>query len=500
MTKDYIKRQFSNFYNEVIKGKFARKSKVEELDIEWSQYWFDGAGGTGTTLHTDGVATDRLETSGLYLVIFPDELTATYNVVGITTTDRLNINSKCPFSIFVEDGDFLRVRLTKKAGGELLPTDDILKQVQIILVNNLNPDCDIAIAPHDALLDKKKKANIVLDGQNDTRILASLFGCYHSINVLLYDGTYNINEMWTHSSTAKIALSFNDWGFDNKTRRYITVRGEHKSTPQTINAVKFVISQSLHESLSSSEMNYFIIGTPYSYGMSQIQRMAVSCDLRNINIIGYKYDKPITYVDTTRCLSTMLESVNVRSWAEHIGDYLPFDDTPNERCCGIRVGRGSTYGIQNYVKHLNVWYCGIGIACSGEHFIFEDVKTHHDYIGFMFGDRYTVGKLEHPNIMLGCSIEGCYRLMVLTKNAIKVAQDRTSDEPISTLVVIGLSTEPVWSIPTNEIEGDVTSQITLPIDEIVRGAWRGRIEMDWVNDSIFTQGSGTKFEKTIYHS
>lgn len=43
-------------------------------------------------------------------------------------------------------------------------------------------------------------------------------------------------------------------------------------------------------------------------------------------------------------------------------------------------------------KHLNVWYCGKGVSCNGEHFIFEDVKVHHDYIGFVFGDRHTVGK------------------------------------------------------------------------------------------------------------
>ena len=102
-------------------------------------------------------------------------------------------------------------------------------------------------------------------------------------------------------------------------------------------------------------------------------------------------------------------------------------------------------------KHLNVWYCGKGVSCNGEHFIFEDVKVHHDYIGFVFGDRHTVGKQEHTNIMIGCSIEGCYRLMTLSKNGITTLQDYDTSLPKSTLIMIGTSTEASWSIPTNEV-------------------------------------------------
>ena len=86
-------------------------------------------------------------------------------------------------------------------------------------------------------------------------------------------------------------------------------------------------------------------------------------------------------------------------------------------------------------KHLNVWYCGKGVSCNGEHFIFEDVKVHHDYIGFVFGDRHTVGKQEHPNIMIGCSIEGCYRLMTLSKNGITTLQDYDTSLPKSILIM-----------------------------------------------------------------
>ena len=193
----------------------------------------------------------------------------------------------------------------------------------------------------------------------------------------------------------------------------------------------------------------------------------------------------------------MLECVNVRSWSKNICGYDPFETTPNEECCGIRVGRGSNYGIQNYVKHLNVWYCGKGIACNGEHFIFEDVKTHHDYIGFVFGDRKTVGKQEHPNILIGCSIEGCYRLMLLTKSGVKTDESGNSSLPESTLIIIGMSTEALWSIPQNEVVDGKTSQLTLPIKELAKNVWRGRIEIDWTGD-VFENGSGTNFVVTQY--
>lgn len=474
--------------------------QIIELKPTWSQYWFDGSGGTGTILHTDGVATDKMTANGLYLITFPDELTATYNVMkyedGIT---RRNIESFHPFSILINAGDFLRVCIKRKDGGELLPSDEILNEVKIHVVNGLTPDCDVSVAPFDATMNKKEKASITLDGVNDTKILASLFGCYNSINVLLYNGTYNINELWTHSETSKIALSFNDYNFDGGLgyRRYISVCGEMPSTPQTLDSVRFCVSKDLHESLLNSGINYFVIGTPYPISDNEIQRMATTCNLKNFNIIGYKYDKPITYIDTTRCLSTMIECVNVRSWAENIAGYNPFNETPNAECCGIRVGRGSNYGIHNYVKHLNVWYCGKGVACNGEHFVFEDVKTHHDYIGFVFGDRKTVGHQEHPNIMIGCSIEGCYRLMILSKSGVTIEQDYESTYSKSTLVMIGTSTENKWRIPVNEVVGDTDWQKTLPIKEIVKSAWRGRIEIDWLGE-LFEEESGKGFTVNKY--
>ena len=486
---------------EVTEDDYERDNKVVEIYPNWTQNLFYENGENSNVQHTDAISTQKLFENGMYLITFPDELTATFNVKQYNNkTERMNVNSYHPFSVFCSGDDFLRVAFKRKDNQELLPSSSIVSSIRIYLIRHAKTQYDISIAPSDSAMTNKKKADIVLDGKIDTRFLCAVFGCYNSVNAYLYSGTYNISELYTYTDTAKISIPFNSYNFDGGTgyRRYITVTGEHVTSPQDcFGGVNFVVTEGLHNSLKNNGVNYFLIGTPYAVSDEPIQRMATSCNISNINIIGYGYDKPITYVDTTRCLSTMLECVNVRSWSKNICGYDPFETTPNEECCGIRVGRGSNYGIQNYVKHLNVWYCGKGIACNGEHFIFEDVKTHHDYIGFVFGDRKTFGKQEHPNILIGCSIEGCYRLMLLTKSGVKTDESGNSSLPESTLIIIGMSTEALWSIPQNEVVDGKTSQLTLPIKELVKNVWRGRIEIDWTGD-VFENGSGTNFVVTQY--
>ena len=454
---------------------------------------------------TNRVKTQVFAGIGLFIVSFPDTMQAHYYMPN-ANGDFDHIVATRPFSVF-SDGKF-GVFFSNKDTSTPISTSSDLKDIKIWHIESrTESEYDVSLSASDSRENDKLKSDIVCDGINDTDILAGLIGCSDSINVLLYGGSYHITKMWEHSATSKVSLGFSEYSYGELGtghRRYITVHGDKKCTPQTYGAVNLIVSKDLHESLKNSEMNYFIIGAPCSTD-EEIQRIAVSADFANFNIVGYGYDKPITYVDTTRCLSTMLESVNVRSWHKDIVLYNPFETTPNPECCGIRVGRGSNYGIQNYVKHLNVWYCGKGIACNGEHFIFEDIKVHHDYIGFVFGDRKTVGRMEHPNILLGCSIEGCYRLMVLTKNGITEQSDFVEDYSNrlqnSTLIIIGLSTETSWSIPTDErTKAGETTQKTLPILEILRGCYRGRIEIDgWWSPTPFEKDGSGKNMLSIWY-
>ena len=143
---------------------------------------------------------------------------------------------------------------------------------------------------------------------------------------------------------------------------------------------------------------------------------------------------------------------------------------------------------------------GTGFSNCGEHFVMEDNLAHHCKIGFAFGDRLTRGNYEHPNIMIGCSIEGCYRLMVL--NRYGSTDEIEAESASNTLVCIGLSTEIHWEYPKdNEKYNDGKWYATLPIKEIIKGAYHGRIEADYRGKdiSIFdNDGSGKNMVQTTY--
>jgi hypothetical protein len=165
---------------------------------------------------------------------------------------------------------------------------------------------------------------------------------------------------------------------------------------------------------------------------------------------------------------------------------------PNENLVGIRVGQGSNNGVHNYIKHCSSMYCAKGVSVCGEHYIFEDVLTHHCAVGFAFGDILTAPNYEHPNIMIGCSIEGCKRLMTLNKYG---AAPSTTDHATNTLICIGLSTEVSWAEP------GVGNATTLPILEVVKGQYRGRIEADYggYSANVFeNDGSGVHMTQVSY--
>ena len=174
--------------------------------------------------------------------------------------------------------------------------------------------------------------------------------------------------------------------------------------------------------------------------------------------------------------------------------YKKFTQEPNRGLVGIRVGYGSNYGIRNSIKHVTVRHHYIGHSCCGEHFIYEDSKAHDCMVGFAFGDKYTQPKMEHPNMMIGCSIEQCARLMILNRYGETVESSVESGKV--SLVCIGLSCEPYF-----KGIGDGEGYNTMPIKEIIKGLYRGKIEGDYrgKNVSFFeNDGSGKNMTQLVY--
>ena len=482
-------------------------TSFEEINSELETGSINGAGENGVT--TDNyIRSKKLIEPGLYLVIFSDDVNCQLNTHESYTIDRKNFEFPCNFSVKVEENDFIRLCFKSKNGEKITVENnpEIVNSIKTYRVCSKSEDYDITLAASDSYAYDRQRADVALNGTNDNDILACVFNSFTNIKVLLYGGNYQLTKFFNYSDTAKVSLPICaiTVGAGTSWRRYINICGYTRCSIQTEKAVTFQVTEALHNSIvNDSGINYFIIGCPYNYG-EQIQRASTSINFKNFNIQGYCYDKAVTYLDSTRTLSVMLDTIMVHGWVKNRFEYANFDEFPNIECCGIRVGRGNEYGVQNFVKHCNVWYCGKGIACNGEHFIFEDDKTHHNYVGWYFGDKDTAGAFQHPNIMIGCSIEGCYRTMILSEKGDTEEDDVAINEiGQNTLICIGLSTELVWGGLTEEAVG---KQHSLGIKEIKRGLYRGRIEMDGIvgqinNHFLFEpDGSGKGFQYKIYNT
>lgn len=474
----------------VVKNDYVEPTEILTPSWRLLEFTENGEYKNSANSTNSSACTQTILGAGLYLISFPNTLKVICNCV--VNGARSNFTSRHPVSFFSDD--VFICSFYELDGTPISVSDNRLNDVIIYRVNSSSDKYDVVFAAQDSQTEKKTRADIVCDGRIDTKILASAFGCFNNISALLLEGNYNITEYWKPSDKAYSSLTFNT----NTPWNYIDIEGEESTSTRSDSGTYLRVSKSLHESFPSSGINNFIISSPrdYDWDISTSSRNHVI--LKNFNLIGYGVEKPISYIDTTRCDSTMIDCVCVIGWKEK--EYTALIESPNEKSVGIRVGQGSNGGIQNFVKHSKVWYCGTGVSICGEHYIIEDVKSHHCLVGFAFGDLKTVPKQEHPNIMIGCSIESCKRYMTLSKQGITTDQNYVRDDENgivrSTLIVIGMSTENTWYIPTSE-QGESTTQHTLPIHEYIKGCWMGRIEIDeWVR--VTEENSGSKIVITRY--
>lgn len=468
--------------------------KIKLISPEFKNGTFEEAGNVVSS--TTNVRTNWIDSDGYdrIIVTFPTGLKFFMNSIDLYG-DRRNTEYITSFTNITGLDKF---RLGFRYANDTSIQSDVSKyldDIKIYLVKTRGNDFDITIAPSDATTHDKEQADFVLDGSNDTDIIQAIMASRESIRCLLYCGTYNVTSKHgtLYDKECVFSTSQDDIGRARKVELIGKQGGSISNKKKTVN---FVISKELHESINSETAIFMIPragrneDTTYSY--NTLIRM------ENINIIGYGYDKPIVYMDFLHGRCCEIEKCYIRS--DGLIDGLPqFKYIPNSELTGIRVGQGSNNGVHNYVKHCYVMYCHTGVSCCGEHYIFEDVLTHHCYIGFVFGDKITRGRFEHPNIMIGCSIEGCYRFMLLTKNGIMKEQEFVPDSSnnlfYSTLIVIGLSTESWWD---GTSDGLSVATATKSILEILKGAYNGRIEVSTINNEIFENGSGKRMDYTIY--
>lgn len=472
-----------------------------EINISLENGVFDGGG--GDVASSDCIRTQKIDCSEVstIIVICPE----TMDILGnFETSYQQRIN----FKYFINAGvsisnptGFVRFLFRRRNGSALQMSNLTEEERNGIRVFTIKGKNDVKLAAYNSSSAAKAKADIICTDANAQFILNACISCIGNIHIKLAGGTYNLYKLFYDNFGNACTLKTQDC-FYNITNEIKLSYPFNSPWMGKDNAVIEMTQECFALCDSTTKTSMLLVPCRSSDGVSIYPLSRTYIYLEGLYILGYDYTKPIIMLDLAFSQATGIQYTNIRCDKYELdngaSEVHSFRVTPHIGCIGCRVGFGSNDGIKNNVKSVIVWYVGKGISCSGEHYVFEDVLTHHCYIGWAFGDYHTTGHFEHPNVMIGCSIEGCYRLMYLTKGGITTEGEFTPDSNnnliASTLVCIGLSTEEVWRIPTEEeIEGQPVTARTLPILEVLKGAYRGRIELDYLGSNIFENGSGRAF-------
>lgn len=466
-----------------------------EVSLQLENGSFDGSGSdreNATRIRSQKIYCDG---KSLVIAICPDSMSIQCNLETDNITRRnLGYYINAGVSISYPIG-FVRFSFARN-DGSILNIDNLTEAersgIHVYAIEG-QTDGKISLAAYNSPDYIKNKADFVCTDANAQYILNACLSCIGSLNIMLYRGSYNLYKLFSDRFGRKCALKTQDalFGVIGK----IKLEGES-------NRVSNIFMTEDCFNLYDSNIKGSLISVPCRNedGVSTYPLSDTYITIKDIDIKCYDYTKPIVGLDVVFSQETKITDVNYRADGYNSrGGLSAFRTKPHVGCIGIRVGYGSNNGVCNFVKHCRSFYCYKGISCAGEHYVFEDVLTHHCYIGWAFGDYHTTGHFEHPNVMIGCSIEGCYRLMYLTKGGITTEGEFTPNYDgkvnlvYSTLVCIGLSTEEAWELPLDErVEGQPTTRLTLPILEVLKGAYRGRIELDTAT-SVFENGSGRAF-------
>ena len=389
--------------------------------------------------------------------------------------------------------DFITLVFRYKDGKTIQDDWNVIKKdVYLYVGDTKSDDYDITICPCDGKDADKSRADIVLNGDNDTSIIQAVWGSEYSIKCLLYSGNYSITSI--HSTKYDKPCAFSTFEKKAEGIRSIEFYGCRSGRNKMLNDFAiFNVTKALYDSINQ-ETSIFM--TPRA-GAEETTTETYNTIVffKDIGVCGYGIEKPIVFLDFKEAGSSYVEgcdinAIGAKGIQQKIG-LFDFGSVPNELLTGIRVGHGSNNGWHNGMKRNLVIYMNTGYSICGEHFIIEDCLAHHNFVGFAFGDRATRPEYEHPNVMVGCSIEGCKRLMVLDRHG------RGDLSVPNTLICVGLSTELSFYDP--ELKRRVS---TLPILEKATTKYRGRIEADWINEeypnSVFESGSGTKMQEILH--
>ena len=404
-----------------------------------------------------------------------------------------------PIIEIVADSNSFNIEISDVTKG--LPFNNLYADLNPI-VEKINyrksTEYDFVVASYDSSESDKEKADIICNNKYAEYQLNCAVNCNitnsNHAKVLLLGGTYNINKFINPLSLGcNYAICVHRSSVGNH-RYTCDINGKyHEHSPYDDNNVVIQLTEQASNQLNAQQ-EFAIVGAlrTGTRKMGNAFNM-YSLYISNITFKVFSIQKPCVVVDGAGFSQLGCKDLDItrilRENESEIGIY--FDTNPPIKgLIGIRGTCGSNNGKGNYIKRCKIVGYYEGIALTGEHFIIEDCLEHHCYYGFTIGNYDVEPQMEHPNVFIGNSVEQCFRLALLNRYGATVESEVSKSE--QTLVYIGGSVESVWTKSNGEKVG------MLPIKEVVKGAYRGRIEMDWWDSPFENDGSGKRMNYTSY--
>ena len=365
---------------------------------------------------------------------------------------------------------------------------------------------DVIVASSESTDEEKAFADLVCDGINDEEELeyAVNYNLYrtHSCNVLLLPGTYYIdsfkhkvldNGIITDITYAVMCGSCSNRNSKQNYRYNVTISGKYKSEHRIDNSSTIIKITDKAVSMLDKNKDNVVFGSPrFGSDPMGLHFGVFGLSVKNLMIYTNGAENRIVAIDGAGSSEFGVENCDI--WSVPSTADLHFDTiTIPDGSIGIRGNHGSCWGVRQYLKSNRIVGFKEGIALLGEHYIVQDNLQHHCYYGFTVGNYPVREAMEHPNIFIGNSVEQCYRMGLLNYYG---ATEESELYKKQTLIYIGGSVETTWrdsnNIPVN----------MLPIKEIVKGVYGGRIESDRLSgeyaQSLFEDGSGTNMTQTLW--
>lgn len=404
-----------------------------------------------------------------------------------------------PILEIVADTDSFNFEISNINGDSI---SDLINKDLLITVEKINykksTEYDCVVASFDSTESDKAKADIICGEKHAQEQLNCAINCNitsgNHARVLLLGGTYNINKFYNFNNYRYgMCLQHSLVG----SKRYsVSISGKYmehngKDTGNTV----IQLSEGANNEINTHQ-EFAILGAIRGGSRKMgnyFNEFALYVD--KIMFKVFSLQKPCVCVDGAGLFQLGCENVKCgRILKEGEAETDVFFDklTPVKGLIGFRGVCGSNAGKGNYLKHCMVTGYYEGIALTGEHFVVEDCLQHHCYYGWTIGNYDVEPKMEHPNVFIGNSVEQCYRIALL--NRYGATEETEVSESKQTLIYIGGSIEPLW---TNS-NGEKVSM--LPIKEVVKGVYRGRIELDWWNSPFEDDGSGKRMNYVSYDS